>query len=145
MITKLLQNWLAEKRIRVVLLTFGVLMSMNFTPVSAQVQNTVTLPENAAGFYFERHFGATIMEQRVDIRDKMIKNLEKQLLAKDSIIRVYNQDKKLYEVLLSARDSQYKLIDEDIKTLKKEARKQKFQKKVILIVGVVLLTLTATQ
>ena len=75
----------------------------------------------------------------------MILNLEKQLTVKDSIILSHQKDEALYKSLLAVKDNQQKTLQQDVKTLKKEARKQKFQKKVILIVGVILLTLTAVQ
>lgn len=145
MITKRLQNSLVQKRTKILHLIFGVLMSMTFTSVNVQAQSTVTLPENTARFYLERHFRASILDSQIDIKKQIIVNLERQLSVKNSIIDSYERDKKLYRSLLSVKDNQQKVLQQDIKTLRKEARKQKFQKKVILIVGVVLLTLTATQ
>jgi len=110
------------------------------TQSNAQV---VTLPEKTAKFYLERHIRAKTLDDQIVLKNRMISNLEGQLLLKDSVINTYRFDKSKYELLISTKDSQQKILEEDVKRMKKEAKKQKFQKKLIIFIGVGLLTLSA--
>ena len=110
-----------------------------FTESNAQV---VTLPEKTAKFYFERHYRAKALDELIILKEKRISNLERQLLLRDSVISTYRFDKGTYESMLAIRELQNKAIEEDVKKMKKEAGKQKFQKKLIMVLGVGLLTLS---
>ena len=115
-------------------------MTTTYIQSNAQV---VTLPEKTAKFYLERHIRAKTLDDQIVLKNRMISNLEGQLLLKDSVINTYRFDKSKYELLISTKDSQQKILEEDVKRMKKEAKKQKFQKKLIIFIGVGLLTLSA--
>lgn len=121
------------------ILTILFFVIITFTESNAQV---VTLPEKTARFYFERHYRAKALDEIVNVKIKQISNLQSQLLLRDSVIDTYKKDQKVYTLVVDTKTIQTKALEADLKAMKKEAKKQKFEKKIVMVVGVVLLTLS---
>ena len=106
-------------------------------PFFAQAQ--VVLPDKVARFYLERHYTAVTLSEQVEIKTKIISNLNSQIIQKNAIIDAYVNDRAIYEEMLKVKAEEESLIMKDLIKARKEVRKQKTQKKLI-IVGAVVLT-----
>lgn len=107
--------------------------------LSAEAQ--VTIKENVARFFLEEAEKAKILSEQVVIKDARIRNLGNLLTTKDSIITTYKNDSVTYNNLIDLKQEQIKLKTEELKIANKEIRKQKVQKKLVMIGSVVVVIL----
>ncbi len=119
----------------VVLVLFLLLVEVLWRRAAAQ---TVTLPTEVARFYLERHELAKVYEEQIDIKQQIIDNLlaQKEIIGK--VIVTYIDDEKLYKDALALKDQTIALKDDTIKFLKREVRRQKVQK-ILVVAGTVVI------
>jgi hypothetical protein len=117
------------------------LVSLLFIFFASDAQ--VTLPDNVARFYLERHFIAKKQQEQLDIRQRVIDNLNEQLGVKDSIIVSHTLDQESYLNIIRTKEQQLTEAEALAKEKDKIIKKHRTQKKLIMFGSVILIVLVA--
>jgi uncharacterized coiled-coil protein SlyX len=108
-------------------------------PLFASAQ--VTIPDQAARFYLERHKKATVLEEIVVIKDGRISNLDARLAEQNRLIQNLEKQVMLEKLKSDLSNTRITKLEGTNRKLVREARKQKLLKNIAIIGGVSLLIL----
>ena len=95
----------------------------------------VTISDDVADYYLELDDKFHIMERQLITKDQIIDNLKKQLITSGLITKTFTNDSSVFRGIIVTKDSELAFKDKELEISKKEIRKQKFQKVVVIVVA----------
>lgn len=97
----------------------------------------VTLPDDVARFYLDRHFFAKNLEERNKLLTLLAESQDKTINKQDSLIQNYATSEAVHTLLDNNLRLQVEAGDKEIRSLHKKLRQQR----ILMIVGIVIFTL----
>ena len=97
----------------------------------------VTLPDDVARFYLDRHFLAKNLEERNKLITLLTESQEKTINKQDSLIQNYATSEAVHSLLDNNLRLQNEENDKEIRSLHKKLRQQR----IVMVLGIVIFTL----
>jgi len=102
----------------------------------------VVIPADVARYYLEQNDKVELLEKKDSLSTQEINSLTTTIALKDSVIHTYEEDAKIHEDVIDTKNSEQKLLKDELRLAKKEMRKQRFYKTVGFI-GMGVITILA--
>ena len=102
----------------------------------------VVIPADVARYYLEQNDKVELLEKKDSLSTQEINSLTTTIALKDSVIVTYKKDKETYEDTIDTKNSEQKLLKDELRLARKEIRKQRFYKTVGFI-GMGVMTIIA--
>lgn len=99
------------------------------------VDAQVTISDDVADYYLELDDKFHILEREIDTKDLVIKYLQKQIITQSLITKTFSSDSSTFRNYLETKNNQLAFKDKELIISKKEIRKQKFEKVVVIVVA----------
>ena len=94
------------------------------------------LPLPVAKWYLERAITAQLLEERIRLKDQLLKNFEEKLNTQQQIINTYKNDSVYYNNIIATHEEWLKAKDKQITQLRKELKKSRIKSDILIGVGV---------